>query len=960
MCVGHNRPVTTVTRLADGSSRGLDRSVLLERERELAMIERCLADAGAGHGRLAIVEGPAGIGKTTLLNAGRLLAGARGMRVLAARGAPLEQNFSYGVVRQLFEPFVAASVGPGSEGLLKGAAALAMRALADVEPSLRLAPEDASFSTLHGLYWLTANLSAREPLVMLVDDCHWVDAASLRFLAHLGARLDELPVLVLVTVRDGDRATAPELLGGFLSFASESIRLSPLGAGAATSVVRGRLGMATDGFCRACHEATGGNPLLLRALVASVISDDAEPNDEASARITAYGAENVARLLARRLASLAPGAGAFVRALAVLGDDSPIRHVARHAELEFEDAAELADALRGASVLASSVALAFAHPIVRAAAEEAMGSEERALAHARAASLLAEEEAPADRIALHLLRAHPRGDPEVVATLRAAAAIAAGRGAPETAITYLRRALEEPPPRASRAALLLELGLAEMGLRRHPGAVAQLAEAVAMIDAPSERAGAALLAGRALGVAGYFQEAAAVLESVRDPDPRIVAELAANGCQLAARVSDALNALGRYSDSNLPAGPGWHLMQVMLAYRSLVAGEPCAIVGGLLDRGLAGSELFGEESLVAVYAAMSLVLIDRLDDAERLCTAFIEEGRRRGAPSIVATFAFPRAFASLRRGALRDAEADARWSFEAKLAMVARSESGPTSWSLEFLVDALTEMGDFAAADQALARVGALDGRPPQMLAWAFVLEARGRLRVAQGRLRDGLGDLREAGERWKRLDCDRASGSRWREDAALVLAQLGETDEAQRLAAEQLELARALALTRALGAATRVAGTVAPRTEGIPLLRQAVELLGDTPARLELARALVELGAALRRDGHRIEARDHLRRGLELAHRAAAAPLAARAREELLAAGGRPRKPIFTGVEALTASELRVARLAAAGRTNREIAESLFVTQRTVETHLRHAFQKLDIARREELPPELTAEQPA
>jgi DNA-binding CsgD family transcriptional regulator len=503
--------------------------------------------------------------------------------------------------------------------------------------------------------------------------------------------------------------------------------------------------------------------------------------------------------------------------------------------------------------------------------------------------------------------------------------------------------------------VLLELGLAELATRRRPGAVARVREAVAMIDTPSERMSAALLAGRALGVAGYFQEAAGVLESVPDPDPRIVAELAANGCQLAGRVSGALNVLARYSDSNLRACPGWQLMQVMLAYRSLVAGDPCPVVGDLLDRGLAGSELFSEQSLVAVIAAMTLVLIDRLDDADRLCTAFIDEGRRRGAPSIVTTFAFPRAFASLRRGLRRDAEADARESFQAKLQMVARSESGP-SWPLAFLVEARTELGDFTGADEALACVDGLVGEPPQTLAWAFVLEARGRLRVAQGRLRDGLRDLHEAGERWERLDCDRPTAARWREDAAPLLARLGETNEAQRLATEQLQHAQATRLPRLLGAATRVAGAVAPPVKGIPLLRDAVELLRETPARLELARTLIELGAALRRDHHPVEARDHLRQGLEIAHRAAAIPLATRARDELLAAGGRPRKPIFTGVDALTASELRVARLAAKGCTNREIAENLFVTQRTVETHLRHAFQKLDITRREELPPELTA----
>jgi DNA-binding CsgD family transcriptional regulator len=583
-----------------------------------------------------------------------------------------------------------------------------------------------------------------------------------------------------------------------------------------------------------------------------------------------------------------------------------------------------------------------------------MGSEERALAHARAAELLVGEGTPPDRLALHLLHVHPRADAQVVATLRAAASVAVDRGAPEIAAAYLRRALDEPPPRESRAQVLLELGLAEMAAQRYPAVVAQLREAVAMIAEPSQRLSAALGAGRALGVAGYFAEAAATLESVPDPDLRIVAELAANSCQLAARAPAALSRLERYTDATL-AGRGRYLMQVMLAHRGLVTGDPARVVGGLLDSALASPELFGEASLVAVYSAMNLTLIDRLDDAEHLCTAAIEEGRRRGALSIVATFTFPRALAALRRGLPRDAEADARWSFETKLTMDHGSGTGPP-WPLAFLVEALTDLGDFAGADQALARANALAGDHPQMLAWAFLLEARGRLRLAQGRLREGLGDLREAGGRWERLGCGAATMSRWREGAALALVQLGARAEAELLAAEQLQLARATGLPRLLGAATRAAGAVAPREQGIALLQEAVEFLGQAPARLELARALVELGAALRRAGHRAEAREHLRQGLELAHRAAAAPLAALAREELLAAGGRPRKPVFTGIEALTASELRVARMAAEGRTNREIAEGLFVTQRTIETHLRHIFAKLDIGAREQLPRELSA----
>jgi predicted ATPase len=357
----HNRAMT-VARLADAVSGEVDLSPLLERERELAVLECALADGAAGRGRLIVVEGPAGIGKTALLGAGRMLARERGMTVHSARGAPLEQNFSYGVVRQLFEPFLLSIGRPDAGEFLTGAAALAMRAFTDVEPSLPLSAEDASFSTLHGLYWLTVNLSSREAQLLLVDDCHWVDPPSLRFLAHLGARLGELPVVVVATVRSGDRAAAPELLDVFTSRADEMIRLAPLGAGAAARMVRTRLGTATNRFCRACHEATGGNPLLLEAVVASFLTDGGEPGDEAAARVTQYGTESVARLLARRLATLPTGAGAFVRALAVLGDGSPLRHVAALAELDFEHAAELADSLRSASVLAASVELAFVRP----------------------------------------------------------------------------------------------------------------------------------------------------------------------------------------------------------------------------------------------------------------------------------------------------------------------------------------------------------------------------------------------------------------------------------------------------------------------------------------------------------------------------------------------------------------------------------------------------------------------
>jgi DNA-binding CsgD family transcriptional regulator len=228
----------------------------------------------------------------------------------------------------------------------------------------------------------------------------------------------------------------------------------------------------------------------------------------------------------------------------------------------------------------------------------------------------------------------------------------------------------------------------------------------------------------------------------------------------------------------------------------------------------------------------------------------------------------------------------------------------------------------------------------------ALLLLARAELRAAAGRPAEARHDFIAAGERVAWLPLANPEVLGWRTGLALCESALGNGEEARRPAEEAVRLAREAGGPRGIGLALRVLGTVTPGEEGIELLREASEVLAGTRARLLHAEALVELGAALRRANRRREAREPLREGLDLAHRCGAAPLEERAREELKATGARPRKAVLSGVESLTPSELRVARLAAEGMTNREIAQSLFVTAKTVETHLRHAYQKLDVAR--------------
>jgi DNA-binding CsgD family transcriptional regulator len=257
-------------------------------------------------------------------------------------------------------------------------------------------------------------------------------------------------------------------------------------------------------------------------------------------------------------------------------------------------------------------------------------------------------------------------------------------------------------------------------------------------------------------------------------------------------------------------------------------------------------------------------------------------------------------------------------------------------------------------AAKVLATAGAAEDRPPTY-ARSLLVAARGRLRLTQGDAAGALADALASGEGLSRRS--NPAARQWRSDAAWALRALGRLNEAREYAEEELRLAREFEVPHAVGTALRAVAACADGEEAVALLREAVEVLERSEARLELAQALVDLGAALRRSNQRATCQEMLRRGLDLAQRSGATPLAGRARAELLATGARPRRVALSGVESLTASERRVAELAAGEMTNREIAQSLFVTARTVEGHLTHVFRKLDIDSRTQLAERLATE---
>ena len=350
-------------------------------------------------------------------------------------------------------------------------------------------------------------------------------------------------------------------------------------------------------------------------------------------------------------------------------------------------------------------------------------------------------------------------------------------------------------------------------------------------------------------------------------------------------------------------------------------------------------------------ATLSLVWAERYAQVRPLLDASIAEARATGDGGRLAYGLANRGWLSLRRGDLVAAEGDARTAIAAT-----ELPAPPLYRALNggVLVKALVEQGEFGAAEKALASLAA--EVESGFVAAGLLRLARGRLLVGQGRVGEGLEDFLGVGTGLTRALVTCPSYLPWRSEAARAHLALGEREPARRLAAEELELAQAFGAPRALGVAKRAAGLVAGGERGELLLREAIEAFEHGDAGLERARALADLGAMLRRRNRRTEARELLREALDTAHRTGARRLAEHAETELRATGARPRRVLLTGLDSLTASERRVAELASEGLTNREIAQTLFVTTRTVEGHLTSIFRKLQVDSRGELPAALAA----
>jgi DNA-binding CsgD family transcriptional regulator len=454
------------------------------------------------------------------------------------------------------------------------------------------------------------------------------------------------------------------------------------------------------------------------------------------------------------------------------------------------------------------------------------------------------------------------------------------------------------------------------------------------------------VSGQADRAIATFETAIDMLEPVdREGALQLEAELAAHSqwasVETRAPVARRLERHGGLAGDT----PGERLVLASLAAERARRCDTAAEATEILERALAGGRLLAEQDLDSAgpiyHLVIGLLECDAYDTVDACLTQMLDISRSRGAVPTVAYATAWKAILNLRRGAVAVAADDARTALD--LLTGHGVELGREN-ARALLANALVDCGDLDAAEEAF---GDLDAPVELGVTRHFALRVRSLLHMARGRYQAGIDDLRT----FVAHDASQGGANpfsfRWRSEVALGLAALGDDDGARALAAQDLVIARRWGTSCGIGIATRAVALLAGGEEQINGLRDAVDVLEPSGAQLEHARALLDYGAALRRANRRADARTALEDSLALAERLGAGGVAATARVELAAAGGRPRDP--DGI-ALTASERRVAELAAEGRSNPEIAQALFVTRKTVETHLGHVYRKLDIAGRAEL----------
>ncbi|MGW2516824.1 ATP-binding protein [Streptomyces sp. NPDC001617] len=938
------------------------RRILFERESELAAIDEALATltglrmSGSEapdrpRGALLAFAGRAGIGKTTLLAEVRRRADARGCTVLSARGGDQEQRVAFHVARQLLQPQFAGAAETDLRASLGSWYDIVGPALGLCAPTAAAPPDQQGLRD--GLDWVLTHLAAlRAPVVLVLDDAHWADPESLRWLAAFAPRAEQLPLLVVVAYRPDELPDHAESFRGLPGRAGgRPLDLEPLSAAAVARLVREGLGThADDAFCRECWAVTAGNPFETVELVAKVRDRGVTPTETGAHLLRDLAAAVKGSGLVARLERLGTSTVRFAWACAVLGTEIQPLLAAAVAGLGHEEAADAADALRGARILTGAETLEFVHPLIATAVYRAIPPGVRVALHGQAAWCVINAGQGPSAAARHLLETHPDGDIWVVQQLRAAAEETLRAGAPDAARSYLARALREPPPYGDRAAVLHELGSASL-LTEPATTVNHLRAALEEpIADPRLRHHIVYRLSQVLAHSDRLAEASDTLarEIHVTDDARVRLRMVAEQFMWDAFRADEPDhpsrsrRLTKLADRLKGRDLTERYIIGLRTWDAILRGEPAHIALHHAERALAGGLGWAEPDRgfeVPVLVALAFMYADRPGRTEELFASGIADFERQGWRGAHLSFGYTLlAYVRYRRGRLAEAEDFVR----AGLRLAERVGPGtPAHWyAVGILIEVLLARGRVTEAAQT-ADDYSFTSPFPAAVVFPDAQTVRGELLLARGLHQEAAEELSAAGRRLDPRGIRNPAWCPWQ--LHLARAEAHDTPErAVTTALEAVARARQFGTPSAIGQALRTAAEVSSGSARAKYLEESVAHLERSPAAYELACSLVSLGTELRRTGRPREAAEHLYRGLDAAVQCNADGLVERARDELAAAGLRPRRLHSTETDTLTTRERTAANLAAEGRTEAEIASEMGMDEPTAVRLLSAVCRKM------------------
>ncbi|MCS7477013.1 LuxR C-terminal-related transcriptional regulator [Umezawaea endophytica] len=871
-------------------------------------------DAGA---HLALVRGARGIGKTGLLAEVRRVLGSHDVTVLSATGRA--QVAEYGSVRELLEPLGPAAALPGT------------------------GQSDDHYAVLCGLHRIAVTLMADRPLVILLDDANACDGRTLRWIDFLLRRSGELPLVVVLAWRPGVVEQADLVFADMVDIGPTTVvDLAPLSTPDVVTLLGRAFGRDPDPvFAEACGLITGGKPWWLTRLLTSLCARDVAPDESGVEHVRELGRQVVTGCLPDLLDEQGGHAHEVARAIAVLGP-ADVRTVGRFLHLPEPFVTSAVDALRREEVLAAQ-GLAFRHEDIAGAVLSALSPGRVVELRHRAATLLNDEGRSAEEVAGQLMWLPALPEVWMCCALREAAAAAVRRGALDTAERYLTRVLDQEP---GHPATLLEL--ADVLVMMEPAAaLPSLVEVVDQMTDTGAKTGFSRRSVTDTWSEAAFDRLATILDEGENSEIDGELLLRVPTVLLTARVGKRASTAQLLTHYRVPAQrvpntASGRLISGVAAQAEMLAGESVQATVDLARLGLVpGSAVHAGP---AVAAAAVLGLSGEPAEAKAALDRLITTSGADGALDVHALALSTRAGLLDNAGDLAEAHADARTALE-----VFERAATPVEVALPCatMASILLKQGYLAEAEEQLDRVG------EPWFGWAYgpVMIMKAAVRRARGDLTGAVDLLLECGRQLTSAGIHNPVWAPWWLDAVCLLVRLGQRGEAVELAEFGAERARRWDTLEARGLSLMASGMVATGVAAAELLGAAVAELSGSSARPLHVRSVRLLGESRLSDGDAKGAREHLRTAVTLAIRLGDRQAAAEARDLLVLAGGRMPRLGARPADALSGRERRVAERAAAGATNREIAEELFVTVRTVESHLSNVYRKLGVELRADLP---------